>query len=742
MFKRSTLSLAIVLSLGGLASQHAVADDNDTQQNNDTSAAPTTLGKVVVTAQKREESVQEVPAPITVISGEKIRDASLQSANEVTRYTPNASAGTTDGHGRPRWWIRGLGTGDQGANTVSPIGIYVDDVYIANISATGFPLFDQERVEVLRGPQGTLWGKNTTGGAINFISRRPTFSPEGYFKVDMGNYANRIVEGAVSDALVDDKLAGRLSFHHQGRDGYTENINDNDDQGALEDDAVRLQFAARINDDLDANLNLHARSYHDTASYNTVSYGTRPNGTNQFGYSIDPKLGKANFNAKYQAEIDQLGSNLNLVWQLGELELTSITAFEHFTRDGWSDSDNTPLELQRSYGYADSQQYSQEFRLASPRTDRLNWVLGFHYFNEDLQAENANAALTNPYIPRYYNNVSYDQQTESYAIFGSTTYNFTDDFSLTAGLRWTRETKDIDLLRLQNRGPAVFGNGDWWKEDNVLSPLVPNATQDASNTWSDYSWDLTPEYRISDNARAYFRYARGFRSGGYNTGVTSQATVATVDPEYLTSYELGLKSEWLDGRLNANTSVFYYDYKDIQLNIVTAVNNQTVSRLANGAQGEAYGAEFELEAIPVENLHVNFGLGLLHTEFTDYTSGPNDYSGNNFVRAPNVSAVLGADYRIPLNVGGAVILGTDWNTRSRQYFFSNDQSANMRSGGYTLGNAQVTYELPGETTRVTAYVNNLTDKEYRNHTLPGGFQTAALMFGDPRTFGVSVTTDF
>ncbi|WP_207885789.1 TonB-dependent receptor [Pseudomonas sp. 30_B] len=742
MFKRSTLSLAIVLSLGGLASQHAVADDNDTQQNNDTSAAPTTLGKVVVTAQKREESVQEVPAPITVISGEKIRDASLQSANEVTRYTPNASAGTTDGHGRPRWWIRGLGTGDQGANTVSPIGIYVDDVYIANISATGFPLFDQERVEVLRGPQGTLWGKNTTGGAINFISRKPTFSPEGYFKVDMGNYDNRIVEGAVSDALVDDKLAGRLSFHHQGRDGYTENINDNDDQGALEDDAVRLQFAARINDDLDANLNLHARSYHDTASYNTVSYGTRPNGTNQFGYSIDPKLGKANFNAKYQAEIDQLGSNLNLVWQLGELELTSITAFEHFTRDGWSDSDNTPLELQRSYGYADSQQYSQEFRLASPRTDRLNWVLGFHYFNEDLQAENANAALTNPYIPRYYNNVSYDQQTESYAIFGSTTYNFTDDFSLTAGLRWTRETKDIDLLRLQNRGPAVFGNGDWWKEDNVLSPLVPNATQDASNTWSDYSWDLTPEYRISDNARAYFRYARGFRSGGYNTGVTSQATVATVDPEYLTSYELGLKSEWLDGRLNANTSVFYYDYKDIQLNIVTAVNNQTVSRLANGAQGEAYGAEFELEAIPVENLHVNFGLGLLHTEFTDYTSGPNDYSGNNFVRAPNVSAVLGADYRIPLNVGGAVILGTDWNTRSRQYFFSNDQSANMRSGGYTLGNAQVTYELPGETTRVTAYVNNLTDKEYRNHTLPGGYQTAALMFGDPRTFGVSVTTDF
>ena len=203
-----------------------------------------------------------------------------------------------------------------------------------------------------------------------------------------------------------------------------------------------------------------------------------------------------------------------------------------------------------------------------------------------------------------------------------------------------------------------------------------------------------------------------------------------------------MKSEWLDGRLNANAALFYYDYEDIQLNIVSAVNNQTVSRLANGAEGEAYGAEFELEAVPVQNLHLNFALGLLHTEFTDYTSGSNDYSGNKFVRAPNVSAVIGADYRIPLQVGGALVLGTDWNTRSRQYFFSNDQSQNMRSGGYTLGNARITYRLPGDTTQVSAYVSNLTDKEYRNHTLPGGFQTAGVMFGDPRTFGVSVTTEF
>ncbi|MBF8732644.1 TonB-dependent receptor [Pseudomonas guariconensis] len=741
MFKRTALSIAV--ALGGLPALAALADD--TPAPNTSSTADTTgstLSKVVVTAQKREETVQEVPASISVLSGDKIRDTSLQSANEVTRFIPNASAGTTEGHGRPRWWIRGLGTGDQGANTVSPVGIYVDDVYIANISATGFPLFDQERVEVLRGPQGTLWGKNTTAGAINFISRKPTFERSGYAKASYGNYDDRVLEGAISDALVADRLAARLSFRHQGRDGYNENIADSNDRGALEDDAARLQFLAYINDDLEANLNLHARSYHDTGGYSTVSYGLRPDGSNRFGYRIDPKQGKVNYNAKYEVQIDQVGTNLNLNWQLGDLTLTSISAFEHFTRDGFSDADNTPQELQRSYAYADSQQWSQELRLASPREDRLNWVVGLHYFNEDLDSRNASAALNNPFIPRYYNNLSYNQGTESYAVFGSSTFRFTEDFSVTAGLRWTRETKDIDLRRVQNQGQANFSNPDWWKPGSVSSALVANAVQDERNTWSDWTYDLTPEYQISDNARVYLRYAYGFRSGGYNTGATSQETVATVNPEYLTSYELGVKSEWLDGRLNANAALFYYDYEDIQLNIVSAVNNQTVSRLANGAEGEAYGAEFELEAVPVQNLHLNFALGLLHTEFTDYTSGNNDYSGNKFVRAPNVSAVIGADYRIPLQVGGALVLATDWNTRSRQYFFSNDQSQNMRTGGYTLGNARITYELPDDTTQVSAYVSNLTDKEYRNHTLPGGFQTAGVMFGDPRTFGVSVTTEF
>ncbi|WP_110950864.1 TonB-dependent receptor [Pseudomonas bohemica] len=736
MFIRNTLSIAVALSLGSLYLNTALADESPVE------TADSTLEKVTVTAQKREETVQEVPSSIAVLSGDKVRQASLNSANEVTRYIPNTSAGTVDGHGRPRWWIRGLGTGDQGANTVSPVGIYMDDVYISNISATGFPLFDLDRVEVLRGPQGTLWGKNTTGGAINFISRKPSFKEDGYLKLDAGNYNSHAVEGALGGALVDDKLAARISFRQQGNDGYSENKADGNDRGALEDDAIRLQFMAALSDNVDANLNLHSRRYHDTGSATTVNYGLLSNGSNLFGYHVDPKQGDVYYNAKNTANIEQQGADLTLNWQLGDFQLTSISAIESFDRHAQSDSDGTALELQRSHSYANSRQVSQEIRLASPRTDRLNWVAGLHYFNEDLDAKEANGTLQDTYVSRSYNQVAYTQQSESYAVFGSVTYNFTDDFSLTGGLRWTQERKGIDLRRVASSGQASFAGGDWWRPSDVTSPLAVTATQDENNTWSDWTYDLTPEYRISDNARVYFRYSKGFRSGGYNAGVTTQATVATVSPEFLKAYELGLKSEWFDGRLNANASIFYYDYTDIQLNVVSAVNNQTVSRLANGAQGEAYGGEFELEAIPLENLHVNFGLGLLHTEFTDYTSGSNDYSGNSFVRAPRVSAVLGADYRIPLNVGGAVVLGTDWDTRTRQYFFTNDQTANMRTGGYTLGNARVTYELPGGKTEVTSYVHNLTNKEYRSHTLPGGYQSAGVMYGDPLTFGVSVTTRF
>jgi len=712
-----------------------------------TAASTPRLENVVVTAERREDSAQKVPVPISVVSGRTLDDVNAgSSATQITRFIPNTSSATIDNE-RPRWWIRGIGTGDQRANTVSPVGIYLDDVYLNNVDATSFPLFDLERVEVLKGPQGTLWGKNTTAGAINFISRKPDFKDNpGYLKLDGGSQNNRTVEGAGGAVLVPDKIAARVSFRHNERDGLAQEKTLGGRSGDSEDDALRVQVAVNFSDTLDGVFNLHYRKYHsdgnglDGSTGGVLARGI--NGTNGFGYT--PRLSRTNvdYNVQGHDELEHKGASGTLNWQLGDLTLTSITAFEDVTRTISGDSDYTPLDLSRGYRDLHSRQWSEELRLASPKEQRLSWVTGVHYFKEQLNYNESRAAVDPTYVTPYFNSTETDQDDTSYAIFGSTTYHFSDPLSLTTGLRWTRETKDIDLDRVAATGTAVFSDpSHWWSRSSVSSPLAVTAVQNQSKTWNDFTWDVTPEYQINDNARVYFRYARGFRSGGFNTGATTQATVATVSPEYLSAYELGFKSEWLDHRLNLNGSVFYYDYKDIQLNSVVGTSSGSVSTLTNGGSGKVRGAELELEALPVDGLHLQAGIGLLHTEFTDYQSAADDYSGNRFVRAPNVSATFGVEYRYPLEIGGYLIPQTDWSYRSRQFYFANNQTdPALQEGAYTLGNASLAWESHDEKLRISLYSQNVTDRKYVNHSLPVANGGNAIFFGDPRTFGLSVTT--
>lgn len=719
-------------------------------------AAPTTavtgpqtprLENVVVTAERREDSAQKVPVPISVLSGQTLADThATNSATQITRFIPNTSSATIDNQ-RPRWWIRGIGTGDQRANTVSPVGIYFDDVYLNNVDATSFPLFDLSRVEVLKGPQGTLWGKNTTAGAINFISQKPDFQDNpGYLTLDGGSQNNRTVEGAGGAVLVPDKIAGRVSFRHNERDGLADDQTLGGRSGDTEDDALRVQLAVNFSDTLDGNFNLHYRKFHSNGNGTDGSTGgvlaRGANGTNAFGFT--PRLSRTNvdYNAEGHDELEHKGASGTLNWQLGDLTLTSITAFEDVTRTIYGDSDYTPLELSRGYRDLSSRQWSQELRLASPKDQRVSWVTGLHYFHEDLNYNESRAANDATSVTPYFNSTQTDQTDTSYAIFGSTTFQVTEPFSVTTGLRWTTETKDIDLNEVGATGTAQFSNPEkWWSRGSVSSPLAVIATQNEKKTWNDFTWDVTPEYQISENARVYLRYARGFRSGGFNTGATSQATVATVSPEYLSAYELGFKSEWLDHRLNLNGSVFYYDYKDIQLNSVVGTSAGSVSTLTNGGKGKVRGAELEVEALPIEGLHLQAGIGLLHTEFTDYQSGTSDYSGNRFVRAPSVSATFGVEYRYPLSVGGYLIPQTDWSYRSRQYYFANNQTDPvLGEGAYTLGNASLAWESQDEKLRISLYSQNVTDRKYVNHSLPTNNGGNAIFFGDPRTFGLSVTT--
>lgn len=735
------IGLGLGLLLAGTSTAHA--DDTSTPA----------LKTVTVTAQHREETLQEVPVAVSAVQGTSITADGVRAMGDITTFIPNASAKNPDGDGRPRWYIRGLGTGDTGAATVYPVGIYADDVYLNAPVAGGGPLFDLERIEVLRGPQGTLYGKNTTAGAVNVISKKPTFDTDGFGTIGFGSKNERILNGALGGTLVDERLAGRVSLYSEERDGFTHNLTNDQTYGDVNKKAVRVQFLAKLNPDLEALWKIHGRQFKGDGSSGSLPLGTYYN----VGYQR-PEGRRIELNVDEHSRLDHDGTSLTLNWDIGDYRLTSITAYDYIRQQSLTDADYTPYEVN---GASDTDnrydQYSQEFRLASPQQETLRWMLGTHYFHETLDSTDRrfvtpgptpNGTGSNQIGTVDLSSLDYTHKTDSYALFGNLAYDLTDNFTVTGGLRWTTEKKSIDLDLAQLTRTTANG------------PLVPlgaagsNGNRDESKRWDAWTYDLTPEYRINDNLRVFFRYAHGFRSGGFNTGLSSNlAQLTTVDPEQLDAYELGLKSEWLDHRLTVNANLFYYDYQDIQVNLLTVNSGVLTTALTNGAKGKVKGAELEIEGQPTDNLHLRAAVSFLDTEYTDFknvnpTTGQvtADYSGNRFVRSPRNVVSLGADYTIPLEVGGKLVAGADVSFRDREYFLANRQSnaePTLSQPHYTLANSRLTWFSPDEKLSVTGFVNNLTDRRYQVHGRPNGPQGQyVLTYGDPRTVGISVTSRF
>lgn len=733
----------------------APAEEQSTQSGeSDTNQV---LDKVVVTAQKREQSLQDVPVSVSVVDQAAIANQVNNSPGDIARLVPNLYGNPVGGReSRPRWFLRGVGVNTS--SLVSPIGIYYDEVFQSSLNLHTQPLFDLDRVEVLRGPQGTLWGKNTTGGAIHFVSRKPTFADDGYVKFGLGNYDKRETQGAIGGGLTD-TLAGRLSFYHEQSDGWAKNrYSGDEDAGALDDSALRGQLLFAPNDDVDVLLNLHYRTL-DTTAVPGYPIGVRAGGADDFGYvapsSQKPRIGDAiNRNNDADGDLKNYGQSLTVNAALGEFALTSITAFEHYETEGSGDRDQSPNEVIRTYSIQDGSQFSQELRLTSPSSDRLRWIAGVYYFKDRQNLDETSATL--PSTPQvfgtYYQNTRSTVDTESYALFGNVAYDFNDHFSVNTGLRRTWEEVGIDLEGVSGpaRGNTVYRNThDWWRRSAIVGPLRVNAVQDESNRWSDWTYDITPEWRLNEQALAFFRYAKGFRSGGYNATVTAQSSVNTVDPESIDSYELGVKTTWLDGRLTLNGALFYYEWQDMQLNIqgVTPAG-LNASTLRNAALGKGKGLELELVALPLDNLRIAANLGLLSAKYNDFSAlqadgSVEDYSGNRFARAPETTLGIDLQYRHPLPIGGHLVVGTDWAYQSRIYYNSIDQSdPYQQQAAYTLGNARLGYVSADEKTEVTGYIRNLTNKSYETITVVPANGAYRTTLGNPQTYGISLLVKF
>ena len=737
----------------------AVAEDETDQDRG--------VDNIVVTAQRREQNVQSVPIAITALSGDRLQNGSVLTANDVSRLVPNLTGANGGGRvSRPRYFLRGVGVNDPSGNVVSPIGIYVDDVYFGDTAYQAFPLFDLERVEVLRGPQGTLWGKNTIGGAINYVSRRPTSEFDGYARLEVGAYNSWALQGAAGGAVIPDLLAARIAFNYEDRGGYYENLYTGDKDGGVRDAAVRAQFLLTPAADLNILLNVHARDLEDGGSPG-YKIGTGPGGADSWGYvqtygtrpelrdpiNVDAPTPPLNLNSK--------GANLNIQYGFGGLTLTSITSYDKIERESLGDGDGTPLPAQVSHSQVGSNQFTQELRLASDPADRFSWTIGGHYFRENFLSDSATGTLASvaarpgfSAIRSAYQNTVLDQDTESFAIFGEGTYRFTDRFRIALGGRWTKEDKSIRLNGVTGTaGATTYGNtGLWWLRSSVTSPVSVNAVQNDDRSWSRFTYSVTPQYDFADNIRGYVRVASGFRSGGFNGNVTSQVGVNVVEPETLTDYEVGIKSEWLDNRLTVNLSAFLYDYQNIQVNVQGSLNGQSATTLRNAANGKISGVELEVLARPTNRLTVRANGGwLIKAEYSDFPTQvlvnnvqtTVDASGNQIARAPRLTGTLDVEYALPLGGEHEFTIGADVNYRSHIYFNAVSQTDPLQEQeAYALVNARAAWRVDGGRWSLGAYVQNLANKRYvHNNNVPrnGAY---SLSLGPPRTWGVTASTRF
>lgn len=759
----ATLALAASVSLATSAQAQTetlpplpVADVSAVEADvADAAAGDAAVDALIVTARRRSENVQDVPVAITAISGVAIASAEqIKTANDITALVPNASASATDGRTRPRWFLRGVGTNDTGANTVSPIGIYNDDVYINNVYLQGFPLFDLDHVEVLRGPQGTLWGKNTTGGAVHIVSARPDLDElGGSLKVGAGSFESRLFQGVLNVPVLTDKLGFRLSVSHDERDGHVRNLYDGGKRGGYADRAIRGQLRWAPTDDLEIVFNLHARDLDGDKRVSNYFPDTQQAPPYNFGY-VDPPgrdtINQADNNAS--EDLTSKGGSATVNWTFGDYTLTSVSAYEEGQRI-LTGGAAIPVPNLVSYATSDASQISQEVRLASPSEGRFSWILGGYFFKEDLEAGTTDGTVAD--IPvgtpgrrvKAYRTAPYTQGTTAYALFANATYNVTDRFNVTGGVRWSLEQKDFHLTEIVGTGAVSFSNPDrWWVPASVASPLSVTYDQKDEDEWTEVTYDITPQFKINENLTTYFRFAHGFRAGGF--AVSGQNTINKIDPEVLDAYELGFKSEWFDRRLTFNAAAFYYDYSDIQVLVFAQVagSPDPVPTLQNAGAGWVKGAEFEVVAQPIQGLRLNATLGLLKTEYTKFTTivanAPADASGNEFARAPHVSTSLGAEYSFDA-FGGEVTLGADWNYRTKQYFNAAIQNNPLlEQKAYGVGNARIGFVPGNGDWELAVTASNLGDLDYTVLATGPTSKAVRRVSGDPRIVLATITRRF
>ena len=719
-----------------------------------TAAAPgatESTQEIVVTAQRREQSILKVPLAVTAVTGHALENKGITNSSELATAVPNLQVNSSFGNTQPNFSLRGISVANEyNSNQASPVGVYINDVYIASRVSQGMGLFDLDRVEVLRGPQGTLFGRNTTGGAINFITKGPSLSgSNGYVEAGYGSFNTFKAQGAGEATLAGDQVGLRVAANYEVGDGQFHNVH----PGGGDPDST---------DTLQGRVSLRIRPDGSPLDIKIVAYGGRNNPTQAPVFGFQPfrqglSFFEVNENRVGRSKTSSWGVATNISYELSpHLKFISITSYDGGREDLQQAADGAPIDILDINWRSQFHQFSEEARL-NYSGDRLTLIGGVYYGWDGTITDNLfdigsllGAGVNGGFFQHY------GQERRSYAVFAQGDINLTRKLVLTLGLRYT-----ADRARYED-GSAYLFAGDIGGARTPLATTVPCAgppgacAYDPAARFSIHGQNNAPTgrasltYNFDNGALAYISYNRGYRSGAFNGGgYTSSSGITFVQPETVNAYEGGVKGRFLDRRLTVAAAAFYYDYQNQQVQDTRA---GPVSFLVNAPKSEIYGADAEASLRVSPTFTLNGSIGLLHAQYKSLVLQGTNLAGNDLPFAPHITAQLGFDWRMATIADGQLTLSPTVSYFGQQYFSpfnainaagSAQNNAELQQKEYALANASLTWTKDRLTLR--AWANNLFDAKVLGYGLDlrgAGFPYNFIVPNPPRTYGVQARVSF
>ncbi|MHC9085474.1 TonB-dependent receptor [Luteimonas sp. RIT-PG2_3] len=729
--KRKHLSLAIV----GVLLAPAAWSQDSTRSNADTPSSTTTLDAVTVTARKREETLQEVPVAVTAFTSDALDKLNVEDISDLGGQVPNLTIYAARGASSTvTAYIRGVGQSDPTWGADPGVGIYLDDVYIARPQGALLDVFDVSRIEVLRGPQGTLYGKNTIGGAIKYISRGLPKETEGFAQVTVGNYNQLDAKAALGGGIggPDSGLRARVAVASMNRDGFGENVVTGEPISDKEINAARFSLGAYAGEDFDVQFAL------DWIDDKSGMRGSKMLAPNPFTPGFPPMDDRYDVRSgmRNHSNVENKGASATVNWRPNEdWAFKYVVAKRESDTEGNIDFDTTPAKIADVIGIYTDQQVSNELQVNYDAGGRARGVVGLYAFDGE-----AGGQIRNNFFNLLFGDTRGTVYTESIALYADWTFDLSDRLKLDLGARYTDEDKRA----------VVFNRS--YSDATFTTPTAIVADFDKTTNFSNVSPKVSLDYAVTPDIMVYGLATRGFKSGGYNIRANAVAVPRSAEPfddETVDSFEVGSKMAFLDQRLFLNLSAFHNKYKDIQLSVFTGIDtnndgidDQFFGDFTNAGAGTVNGVEVEYQYLPTANWLISGNVAWLHTKYDEYLDrGVNVADQMRFTNAPKVSGGINVEYRTPLANGGNLSTRVGYTYQS-EVWPTTDLSPAIRQDGYGLLNAGVNWRLD-EAWSFSLQGSNLTDKEYRTT----GYNIPAVgsligFYGAPRQYTLSARYDF